>query len=617
MGLWHWVMEVHWRRKPRTPRFTSAFRTNWLWVVALTAIGLVCTPSAAVASAQEWVALEIRYRAEEAGEVLLVWGVDGWNSVPATVWPQGTTLEKGVMRTSMRRQGSVFSTTVRAARGTTVTFGFLITRTRGGTRISAWETDGKHPFERKARVDDVTEIRSQMTLAQLGQALTPGLVAWQIALGLGLIVGLGGTLLRSPAVEYSWRPRAILLGLTAVALALRLWVAWSTNQLVPDTAARLVGDEPGYDYLAVELLRGSFFQWPARTPVYPMFLAACYAVFGHSYASVLYVQAFTAASSVPLTHAIGSRLLGTRVGLLAAGLVAMHPVLVLQATRLYTEAVFTPLLLLAILALLWAREQPSWTRLAPVGALLGVATLTRPTAVFLPVIAMCLLPRGADVRRRLAAVAACAIGAAAVITPWTYHNYRTYNAFLPLSVSNGFVWLSSPEFYRVMQQGRSVVDTYQRELDPKANGGHDPYTIAGDRYFTKRAIASILAEPGVYAWYSIKKIAYLWVGNPAIDWPDYSMFKAESLLLYYRASHVVGVYASRLFPLIALVALLCIRRHWRALAPLLAVVGYFTLFHALTYADFRYSEPLHPILAIFVAAASAEVIRRPPTASPQ
>ncbi len=54
-----------------------------------------------------------------------------------------------------------------------------------------------------------------------------------------------------------------LICLTLLGLAFRLYLAWRTNQTLPDTPARLRGDEPGYESLAYGLLKGNFFDWPA------------------------------------------------------------------------------------------------------------------------------------------------------------------------------------------------------------------------------------------------------------------------------------------------------------------------------------------------------------------
>jgi hypothetical protein len=65
------------------------------------------------------------------------------------------------------------------------------------------------------------------------------------------------------------------------------------------------------------------------------------------------------------------------------------------------------------------------------------------------------------------------------------------------------LWQGSLEFYHLACEQlpkRYLVQIWQEELNPDRNVGHNAFTIEGDRYFTKRAIASILREPAVYLW---------------------------------------------------------------------------------------------------------------------
>jgi hypothetical protein len=75
----------------------------------------------------------------------------------------------------------------------------------------------------------------------------------------------------------------------------------------------------------------------------------------------------------------------------------------------------------------------------------------------------------------------------------------------------------SPEFYHLAYEQvpkRNLVMIWQEELNPDRNGGHNAFTIEGSRYFTKRAIASILREPAVYLCYCLQKTVFFWLGNP-------------------------------------------------------------------------------------------------------
>ena len=174
------------------------------------------------------------------------------------------------------------------------------------------------------------------------------------------------------------------------------------------------------------------------------------------------------------------------------------------------------------------------------------------------------------------------------------------------------LWQGSPEFHHVVCEQlpkRHRVQIWQ-ELNPDRNGGHNAFTIEGDRYFTKRAIASILREPGVYLWYCLQKAVFFWLGNPLSDWPYHAMFNVEAMRPFFSPQRIVGILWSRILPVFAALGMIVLRHRWREFLPLLLVCGYFTLIHSLTYAEFRYSEPLHPILAVVIATAAGELQRR-------
>ena len=94
------------------------------------------------ASAQEsLVELEIRYQLAAAGEVLFVWGVNGWLPVSEDIRPLGTVMRKQVMSTPMALKEEWFTVTIRAERGTKVDYGFLVTKTAGGAFVEVWDGD--------------------------------------------------------------------------------------------------------------------------------------------------------------------------------------------------------------------------------------------------------------------------------------------------------------------------------------------------------------------------------------------------------------------------------------------------------------------------------------------
>ena len=391
------------------------------------------------------------------------------------------------------------------------------------------------------------------------------------------------------------------------ALLLRVHAVWQRVPEAPDELAlHLVGDEGGYEGLAYALLQGVFFQSPVRVPVYPMFIAGVYsALRERSMAKLLYVQAFVGVLVIPLTYILARRFTGVVPALVAAGIVAVDDLLIDQARYIYAEILYTPLFLVALLALLWALQAPRLWRFAGAGASMAVATLCRPTSALLPVILPLLLPWDWGLKRQVGVCLAYGLAMVAVIAPWTYHNWRTFHRFLPLSISGGALWQGSPEFYHLRQRQRNHADIWANELNPQRNGGYDPHTIDGDRYFNQRGLQSIRAEPLVYVIYSLKKAGHLWVGWGYWEMYDWHMRRSW---FSYPPLKVFRILVARQLPMVALAALvfLAVRGRIRPLVPFIAIGAYFTLVHSITWAEMRYSEPLHPVLAIIVVTAASE-----------
>lgn len=397
----------------------------------------------------------------------------------------------------------------------------------------------------------------------------------------------------------------LLAGLTLLGLLVRLWSAWATSVQSPDAVMQLGGDEPGYDWLARQLLDGNVFAWPGRAPVYPAFLAAIYGLLGHSYAAVLLVQACLGAAVVPLVWWLSRWLAGERVALVAAGLAALDPALIRYPDRLQPEILLAPLLLLVVLALARAADRPTVLAAAGFGAVAGLAALTRADALVLPWLLLPLLPHRIGWRRRLA-LGGLAIGVSAVaMAPWLLGNLAVHGALLPINATGSRLWQGSPEYLHRLEAGQSFEQVWATDLDPAVNGGLEPESVAGTEAFNARALASIRAEPGTYLLYTLHKALYFWLGHPMNrwEWPF-----SPAVWTYFATPLQAGaLIVARLAPLAALAALVARRRQLAPFAPLLAVVGALWLLHALTSAEARDSLPLQPLLLVPIAAALTEL----------
>jgi hypothetical protein len=575
--------------------------------ITATQDGIVKVQTALVMASKELLGTqEIRYLMPEAGEVFLVWGVDGWAVIPEGDRPAGTVVKDGVMHTPMSREGNLFLARIKIPLGKAIDYGFLITKKRQGNAIAAvW--DGNESYRLTAGEVDSVEVRARATLEQAKELPTLLDVFVYLLAGIGILAGIGAIVMRIPPRNNRRFITLALICLTLVGLTLRLRVVGTTQRLLT-MPAQLIGDEPRYEEATRALLQGDFFPLPITTPVYPLFLAACYTVFGHSYAAVLLVQALIGTAAIPLTYRLAHRFTSKRSSLLAAAIVALCPCLISYVGYLYTEVLYTLLLLLTLLSLLWALEAPLLRRFVLAGATLGISTICRSATALFPMLIPFMLPRTWCLRRRVVLWATLIATMAALIAPWTYHNYRTHRAFIPFSLSMTMLWHGSPEFYHVMEQKQNaMLEVWNEELNPARNGGINPITIEGDRYFNARAIASIRSEPGTYVWYSLQKLAFFWIGHPAAnyDWPfDFSILRA-----YFPAWEIAGLFGGRLLMLMmTLTGLVILRSRLREFVPLLAICGYLMVFYAILVPVARYSEPLYPILAVIIAAAADEII---------
>lgn len=403
-----------------------------------------------------------------------------------------------------------------------------------------------------------------------------------------------------------------MLLIVCFGLGLRLFTAREFNETRPDTRARLEGDEPGYDNLARELLAGKALSWPGRVPVYPAWLAGLHYLTGGSYAREVYIQSLLGALAIWLTFVLGRDCFDSATGMLAAAGAAVDVVLVREPVRFMSEILFTPVVLIVAIAFGRAMRSQALATFAWTGGWIGVANLVRPTLVAFPIVAAATVAYTYGVRRAARPAAALLFTATLVVVPWIVRNYLKYEAIYPLATSNAILWQGSPEYYHLVRdRGFGYLDVWNKVIYGPGNEGHDPGSIDGDRYWMRRALRSIVAEPWIYARFCLEKSVTYWIGDPNADWYDTYVFNYHALRQRDVSRWLTAQYmVARVFPLFALASLVALRPYWRPLLPILSILAYCTLLHALTHAEARLSEPLHPLLMVI---ASAAVLRRPPS----
>jgi len=240
------------------------------------------------------------------------------------------------------------------------------------------------------------------------------------------------------------RNRLALAAILVLAALLRVAVIAADDGYSPQN------DAFEYDYYAHSIAAGDGYPESGylrqggptaiRGPGYPYLLGGVYAASGDSRTAGRLAGAALGVLAVFFVYLIGRRIWGRRVGLIAGALAAVFPPLVLLSRELWSETLFIPLELGAVLCALEFRRSGGLLRwAAAAGALCGLALLTRNTASPLLVC----IPLGmlvAPIRLTLASLRAplLVLGVAAlVVVPWTVRNLAEFGSFVPVTTSAG------------------------------------------------------------------------------------------------------------------------------------------------------------------------------------
>jgi len=186
-------------------------------------------------------------------------------------------------------------------------------------------------------------------------------------------------------------------------------------------------DFRNYEQAAVSLVSGDGFgaQYQ-RPPIYPLFIAAHYFLFGPHFFPMRFTQAVLGALGSLLIFWIARQLLGERAGKFAGWISVFYPYYVFIAGLLYPTLLSTTLHLLALAALLKAQEGRFAVWTAASAACLALAALATPVSLaFLPFMLLWILAFSSFfLRQRLISSGIALFVVFLGLLPWTYYNYQ-------------------------------------------------------------------------------------------------------------------------------------------------------------------------------------------------
>jgi 4-amino-4-deoxy-L-arabinose transferase-like glycosyltransferase len=201
-----------------------------------------------------------------------------------------------------------------------------------------------------------------------------------------------------------------------------------------------------------------------RAPLWPMLMAGIYALLGTENFYARLFLCFVGSGTCLLVYLFATHLFGRRIAIVTGVLAALYPGLYIYDGWLYSESLYT-FLLLAFSYTLYlfqhtskraatrAPTQPYYlspgqgATLAPTilsGIALGLLSLTRPNGFFmlgLLLIWAVIIGRAKILPWRMVAKSACIITliTLGIIAPWTIRNYTLTHTFIPVATGSGLV----------------------------------------------------------------------------------------------------------------------------------------------------------------------------------
>jgi 4-amino-4-deoxy-L-arabinose transferase-like glycosyltransferase len=334
------------------------------------------------------------------------------------------------------------------------------------------------------------------------------------------------------------------------------------------------------------------------------------------------------AGTVVLVGFLGRRVGGPLVGVIAAAVAALYPMLFLSEAVLMAESVYVLLVTAALLLAYRAADAPSPWRFAALGAVIGLSALTRAEGLFFAVVLVIPLVVGLRslATKRRALLAVIAIGAAIlVVVPWTIRNAVRLHAFVPISNNIGTAvdGANCDLTYSGSQIGlwRETFSQFGESARrrPQAQACFEGFDIQR-RNFEEADVANRHRADGIaYARDHLSRVPLVVGVRELRTWGLYAprqQIDFESLEGRPKRWQAVGTVMYWVLLPLALIGVVLLLRRRARVWPLLSTAVVVALTTALTYGQQRFRIADEPSLVVLAAVSLAAVVgarRRRPT----
>jgi hypothetical protein len=337
-----------------------------------------------------------------------------------------------------------------------------------------------------------------------------------------------------------------------------------------------------------------------RTPGYPAFLAAVYAVAGHSVRAAFVVQALLDTLCCLLLGRLAARALGPRAGRWTLLLAATYPFTVHAVGTLSPETLLVLLGLLLVASVeAWPAEGAGAPPVAAAGAIYGALCWVKP--VFLPLPLFLLAAdrlRGRPWPRAAGRAAAAGALGLALFAPWVARNDSAFGRPLISGELGIVVWHGTRDFdaevpaeigQRFAASAKDPVERYEATRGGLADS---KAVLAQDEEWLREGTARIRERPArAFLLDPARRVPRLWISTSHAQLPGWVGATAAVACLAYLGAALAGLWI--------------LRDRLRALAAWWVLPVLLTLAYAALHAEARYTLPARSSLLLLAGAAVA------------
>lgn len=241
--------------------------------------------------------------------------------------------------------------------------------------------------------------------------------------------------------RFAWWLAAIAAGAFVVRAGYALTLGAFTGLTDPryyHLQANLLADGHGFADPYVWVFSGHVVPAATHPPLFSLLLSISSLLGGTSETTHRLVACVIGAAAVVAIGLLGRRLGGPGVGLGAAVIAAVYPNLWILDANVFSEGLAVLLVTVALLLAYRLRRAPTTLGAIELGAVLGLAALTRPeTILLIPLLAAPILLRLADLTwsRRFALLGLTVVIFGLLLAPWVVRNLTGFDRTVTLSTN--------------------------------------------------------------------------------------------------------------------------------------------------------------------------------------